>query len=210
MQFGPSIDKRKLQLLVSDTQWHNFIELNRMAFGDNLPKNSESRALAVAMRFFKKHYPHIEWVVSFSDATQCGDGAIYRASGFVLTQIKPNKQILDWNGRIIAKKTLDNAEYPRINGQYYSSYLIGKGEAKYLPGFQLRYVYFLNPDARKRLTVPEIPFERIAQIGASMYKGKKVSRVESIESDASISLIDQGGAIPTSTLQILNKKTADA
>jgi hypothetical protein len=31
--------------------------------------------------------------VSFADGTQCGDGTIYRASGFVLTGIKENDQI---------------------------------------------------------------------------------------------------------------------
>jgi hypothetical protein len=42
-----------------------------------------------------------------------------------------------------------------------------------LPGYQLRYIYFLNPAARPRLTVPVIPFERIKAIGAAMYKGKR-------------------------------------
>lgn len=57
MQFGPSLDKRKIQGLVSDTQWHEFIELNRMAFSDALPRNSESRAIAIAMKLLKKHAP---------------------------------------------------------------------------------------------------------------------------------------------------------
>ncbi len=38
LQFGPSLDKRKIQGLVSGTQWHEFIELNRMALTDNLPR----------------------------------------------------------------------------------------------------------------------------------------------------------------------------
>ncbi len=58
MQFGPSLDKRKIQGLVSDTQWHEFIELNRMAFSDALPRNSESRAIAIAMKLLKKHGPN--------------------------------------------------------------------------------------------------------------------------------------------------------
>ena len=49
MQFGPSLDKRKMQGLVENTGWNGFIELNRMAFADWLPRNSESRAIAVAM-----------------------------------------------------------------------------------------------------------------------------------------------------------------
>jgi hypothetical protein len=95
MQFGPSLDKRKIQGLVSGTLWNEFIELNRMAFADWLPRNGESRCIGYAMRFIRKQYPWIKWVVSFSDGTQCGDGTIYRASGFVLTGIKENNQIWD-------------------------------------------------------------------------------------------------------------------
>ena len=93
MQFGPSLDKRKIQGLVAGTQWHEFLELNRMAFDDHLPRNSESRALAVAFRMMKKNAPQIKWIISFADGTQCGDGTIYRAAGFVLTAIKKNDQI---------------------------------------------------------------------------------------------------------------------
>ncbi len=93
MQFGPSLDKRKIQGLVEGTGWNEFIELNRMAFTDALPRNSESRALSIAMRLLRKHAPHIKWVVTFADGAQCGDGAIYRAAGFVLTSIKRNNQM---------------------------------------------------------------------------------------------------------------------
>src|SRR5262245_54971381 len=70
MQFGPSMDKRKLIGLVTGTEWNGFIELNRLAFGPRLPRNSESRALSIAFRLMRKHYPHLEWVISFADATQ--------------------------------------------------------------------------------------------------------------------------------------------
>lgn len=59
MQFGPSLDKSKIQGLVKDTGWNEFIELNRMAFSDKLPRNSESRAISIAMKMLKKHAPHI-------------------------------------------------------------------------------------------------------------------------------------------------------
>ena len=74
MSFGPPINKKGTINIVAQTQWNGMIELNRMAFSDVLPRNSESRAMAIAFRLIKKHYPHIEWVVSFSDGTQCGDG----------------------------------------------------------------------------------------------------------------------------------------
>lgn len=198
MQFGPSIDKRRVSMLVEGTGWDQFIELNRMAFSDNLPKNSESRAIAIAMTLLKKHAPKIKWVISFADGTQCGDGTIYRASGFILTQIKPNQQMLSWNGKVIAKKTLDNENYPKINGKYYSRHLIDTGQATALPGFQLRYVFFLDRAWRERLNAAEIPFSKIAEMGASMYKG---SRPRSIDSDAPDILSGESGASPTLRLQ---------
>lgn len=93
LSFGPSLDKRKIMGLVAGTGWNEFLELNRLAFSDALPRNSESRAISVAMKLIRKHAPQVKWVISFADATQCGDGTIYRASGFVLTGIKENDQI---------------------------------------------------------------------------------------------------------------------
>lgn len=171
LQFGPSMDKRKVQGLVKGTKFNGFLELNRMALADWLPLNGESRAISVCLRLIRKRYPHIDWVVSYSDATQCGDGAIYRASGFDLTSIKENKTILRMpDGQIVADKTLNNASkahYKEGNASYWR-----KHGATSLSGFQLRYIYFLNPDARGRLTVPILPFSEIQRRGAGMYLGE--------------------------------------
>jgi len=67
LQFGPSLDKRKIMPLVSGTKWNEFIELNRMALADWLPRNGESRAISISMRLLRKYYPHIKWVISFAD-----------------------------------------------------------------------------------------------------------------------------------------------
>lgn len=203
MQFGPSMDKRKTLGLVPGTQWNGFLELNRMAFSEALPRNSESRALGVAMRMIRRTYPHIEWVISFADGTQCGDGTIYRAAGFLLTGIKENKQILEWNGQRIAKKTLDNENYPRPGGKFYSRHLLETGQAKPLDGFQLRYVYFLNPAARERLAVPVLPFEKIDALGAGMYLGQRISRSSRAKDQDAGCPPALGGETPTRTLQSL-------
>lgn len=197
MQFGPSLDKRKIQGLVEGTAWNNFIELNRMAFADWLPRNSESRAIAVAMRLMRKHYPNIEWVISFADATQCGDGTIYRASGFVLTGIRENQTLCRLpDGRIVSDITFQKGEHILKNK---GKAAVPKG-TEYLPGFQLRYIYFINPEARKRLTVPIIPFDEIAIRGAAMYRGKPISRGENIGNDVPGFQSGKGGATPTSPL----------
>ena len=94
MQFGPSMDKSKIIGLVEGTGWYNFLELNRMAFDDVLPRNSESRAISLAIKLIKRNAPQIKWIISFADGCSCGDGTIYRASNFVLTGIKKNKNLL--------------------------------------------------------------------------------------------------------------------
>jgi len=193
MQFGPSLDKRKIQGLVEGTGWNGFIELNRMAFADWLPRNSESRAIAVAMRLIRKAYPHIEWVVSFADGTQCGDGTIYRASGFVLTSVAQNSSM--WQHVETSEKRQDM--------QFFHTGTLAErksGKWRKIPGFMLRYIYFLNPAARSRLTVPVLPFSEIQRRGAGMYLGK-AKRADSMGGHASGSQPEEGGSTPTSALQ---------
>jgi hypothetical protein len=55
MQFGPSMDKGRMVSLVRETRSKGFLELNRMAFSEGLPRNSESRAISVAMRMSAGH-----------------------------------------------------------------------------------------------------------------------------------------------------------
>lgn len=198
MQFGPSLDKRKLQGLVRGTLWNEFIELNRMAFADWLPRNSESRCIGYAMRWLRKTYPWLKWVVSFADATQCGDGTIYRASGFVLSCVRKNTEI--WrmpDGKVIHAMTLKSGDGPRNTGGSMSSQRIRKRMgADVVQGFQCRYLYFLDPSARDRLTVPVLPFSEIERLGAGMYRGKPRAK------QATGSLQEHsGGAAPTRTLQ---------
>lgn len=195
MQFGPSMDKRKVQGLVDGTAWNDFLELNRMAFSDALPRNSESRAIAIAMRIIRKNYPNIEWVISYSDGCQCGDGTIYRAAGFSLTGIKKNTTMLRLpNGDVVADKTLNNSQGV-LAGQSASYWK--KNGATALQGFQLRYIYFINPAARARLTVPVLPFDKIQELGAAMYLGEKITRAKKQDSGHPPEL---GGAVPTNTL----------
>ena len=167
MSFGPPINKKGTINIVKDTKWSGMIELNRMAFSDKLPRNSESRAMAVAFRLMRKHYPQIDWIVSFSDGTQCGDGTIYRAAGFVLTDIRVSDAL---------RRNPKTGEVMHVIQAHHL--MLTKEFKTWEPtkGYQLRYVYFLNPDAKKRLAVPILPFSKIDEMGARMYKGEKIMR----------------------------------
>lgn len=211
MQFGPSLDKRKIQGLVDGTPWNGFIELNRMAFSDRLPRNSESRAIAVAMRLFKRLAPHVQWVVSFADGAQCGDGTIYRASGFLLTGIRRNTST--WaapGGETFSRVGL--TEHSTKDAPRRARALVGLGAHdgscsmrdyraagfRPVPGFQLRYVYPIDPTTRERLTVPVLPYAKIDEVGARMYRGIASIRPETSTRDGAA--VEVGGATPTSGL----------
>jgi hypothetical protein len=179
MSFGPSLDKKKTIGLVKGTGWNGFIELNRMAFDDFLPRNSESRALSIAFRLFKQFAPTIKWIVSFADATQCGSGTIYRAAGFLLTKITPNKTI--WvapNGKVATDLSLrlglqtghtdcvpSITSHKTKENKGASSMRIFK-EAGYKPlaGYQIRYVYFLDKSKQKDLNCDIIPFSELDKL----------------------------------------------
>jgi len=174
MSYGASINKKGTINLVKDTKWNGFIELNRMAFSDLLPKYSESRCIAISMKLLKNNAPHIKWVISFADATQCGDGTIYRASGFKLVGISKNAGICKLNGKIVhIKKTYDlgltssflkKSDIPKLKEKNI--------DVEILNGYQLKYIYFIDKTKEKDLTVPIIPFSKIKEMGIGMYKGK--------------------------------------
>lgn len=191
LSYGPSLDKSKIITLVKGTGWNNFLELNRMAFDDYLPRNSESYCIAKSIRMIRKNAPQIKWIISFADGCSCGDGTIYRASNFVLTGIKKNSNLCVLpNGEKIHKMTLESSPtsprkelggmsyFQLTGGAYNFKKYVEKVGGSILTGYQLRYIYFIDKAFRSRLTVPEIPFSKIDEIGAGMYLGEKMSLAE--------------------------------
>ena len=207
MSFGNPIDRKKLLNLVHTKDdkpvlWTEYLELNRMAFNEYLPKNSESRCFSIAVKMIKKNTPHIKWIISFSDATQCGDGAIYRASGFYLTAIRESKndlwktpKNLGWNEEVAHRIAIQGGVGGRIAHFVLQKYgtrnvsiskLIEDNGGSALNGFQLRYIYLI--DKTCKITVPILPFSKIDELGAGMYKGKKITLQER-------KVINESGAI---------------
>lgn len=199
MSFGCPMDKRKVLHLVVDKNgkpalWNEMLELNRMAFDDKLPRNSESRCISIALKLIKKNAPHIRWIISFADASHCGDGTIYRASNFKWTGITRSKMIelprkywkYNGGGSYASRMTLQaksNIMYKIIqkdlgmHGEYRSNeWYAEKLGTKVVEGYQLRYIYVLDKDYH--ISVPIIPFEKIDELNAGMYKGEKITREE--------------------------------
>lgn len=164
MQYGPSINKKGTINLVEGTGWNEFIELNRMAFDDYLPKYSESRCIAISIRLIKKNAPQIKWIISFADGTKCGDGTIYRASGFKLVGIVDNTA-LRLNPKTGEAIHVIQAHHLKITNEF--------KKWKPFKGKQLKYIYLI--DKNMRITKEVLPFSEIDVQKAGMYKGKKIT-----------------------------------
>jgi hypothetical protein len=193
MQFGPPMMRRQVLGLVRGTQWAEMLELNRMAFAEWMPRNGESRSLAVAMRILRSRYPSLKWILSFADGVQCGDGTIYRAAGFALTGIKKSDQIRVMpDGSKTTRFAQTKSVKTMVNGG-----AVATGRA--LDGHMFRYIYFLHPNERANLTVKELPFQRIRELGVGMYRGV---RAESADSGTPTVQVGRDGAEPISALHL--------
>ena len=212
-QLGTPIDKRKALGAVRGTKWTGMLDLHRLALADWLPRNSESRVLTVILRLIRRTYPHIEWVQSYADGTQSGDGAIYRAAGFHLIGVHRNTSMYRMpDGEVCFRVVFEpgfspsggsgtvKARYGKTGSETAGVFLRRIG-AELLPGFQLRYIYFLSPTARERLTIPILPYSEIERLGAGMYLGK--ARAGSADSGTPTDQAGGGGATPTSALSTM-------
>ena len=179
-QWGRCINKYLHIGLVENTKWNGFLGLNRLVCIDDTPKNTESRFIKIMLVLLKKNAPHIKWVISFADATQCGDGTIYRASGFKLIKISKSQQIYRLpNKSNIHLMSLQGGNYSSLRNKMLKDgytnakkYMLEVLKGKPLKGHQLKYIYFLDKTKEKDLTVPLIPFSKIKEMGIGMYKGK--------------------------------------
>lgn len=190
MSFGPPLDKRKVLHLVFNSEdkpckWHEMLELNRMAFDDLLPRNSESRCIAIAIRKIKEYAPQIKWILTFADGGQCGDGTIYRAAGFKLTAISKCSIYANKKGEryqqatISARGSLANKLALKI--QYKNKGALGlvegfikKKKLKLIDGYSFRYIKIL--DETCYIAGGSLPYSAIDEVGGRMYKGKPYNK----------------------------------
>lgn len=185
-QWGRPINKYLHLGIVEGTGWNDFLELNRLVCIDDTPPNTESRFISICLKLIKKQAPQIKWVISYADATQCGDGTIYRASGFYLLSINNSEQLYILpSGEKVHLMALQGGHYSSKRKEMLAKgytnpkqYIVEQLKGKKLVGKQLKYIYFIDKSCKDRLTVPIVPFTEIDKQGAGMYKGEKVTQAE--------------------------------
>ena len=129
---------------------------------DDLPRNSESRVIGVALRHLKRH---TDWklLISYADPSAGHVGVVYQASGWLYVgQGDPTTYV-----RLPDRKL----HHPRsVYDQYGTnrvSHLRATGidaERVAVPG-KHRYVYLLDPAWRWRIAAPVLPYPRMSGRG---------------------------------------------
>ncbi|MEM7213763.1 MAG: hypothetical protein AAF479_18110, partial [Pseudomonadota bacterium] len=71
LQYGYAMNPASADSVVKGTATDEYLELNRMWLSDVLPRNSESRALSLSIKFLRKRAPKVKWIQSFADE-RCG------------------------------------------------------------------------------------------------------------------------------------------
>lgn len=60
----------------------HILELTRMVMVDDTEPNAESRALGMARRYIRRHYPHIRGLIAYASTGEGHSGTIYQADGW--------------------------------------------------------------------------------------------------------------------------------
>jgi len=82
LQFGYAMNPASCGSVVEGTEMNEYLELNRMWLDDKAKRNSESKALAYALRYIRGKFPKIKWIQSFADQRCGGFGIVYQAANF--------------------------------------------------------------------------------------------------------------------------------
>lgn len=86
------------------------VELRRFCLADELPRNTESRALAVMLRALRRK--GVKRVLSYADPAAGHSGIIYRAAGFqYLGKTAARKHII-WKGKKYPDRNLHQVNFP--------------------------------------------------------------------------------------------------
>ena len=140
------------------------LTLSRLWLSEELPKNSESRALGVVLRSLRRH-TDLKFLLSYADPAQGHLGIIYQATGWIYTGLSQAMPLYDLgDGQIRHSRSLAHG---------YGTHSIRHFQHKGVPIEVInqppkhRYVYFLDPMWRGKLKAPKLPYPKREVLDAS-------------------------------------------
>lgn len=159
LQLGYAMNPAGMGKVVAGTSSTDYLELNRMWLSDLAPRNSESRAIAFAVRYIRAVMPQVRFIQSFADE-RCGlNGVVYQAANFKFL-----------GSHLTAFYELDGETYhemlltAHVKGGNRGAYLranIHRAERRKLR--QFRYILFLKKGLEKHLRITIKPYPKTDQ-----------------------------------------------
>ncbi len=104
LSFGPPMNGNVTSKKFSDDC--SMFELNRMVMDDDQPRNSESCAIGLCIRYLKKFRKDIHWILSFSDGKESNVGYIYQATNWKYLGFMLSDSFYDLDGNIMHSVTV--------------------------------------------------------------------------------------------------------
>ncbi len=156
LQFGYTLNPRRVGHIVEGTEIGQYLELNRMWLDDVAPRNSESRAIAYCIRFIRRAMPMVAWIQSFADERCGGLGVVYQASNFLYCGCHFTR-FFELDGDYYHEMLLTAHKKGGLRGRYLRENLDRAVKHKLR---QFRYVRFIKRGWEKRLCLPVLPYPK--------------------------------------------------
>ncbi len=135
-----------------------------------------SRIVAISMRYLKTQFPNLRLVVSFADPSHGHHGGIYQAGNWIFNGTSQSSDEYIYKGKRWQGRSFRNSHKGM---EKHPDVQIVKGSSKY------RYLMPLDDDMRKQIMPLAKPYPK---------------RVKKLDSE---NPSEQGGAVPTDTLQTI-------
>ena len=143
--------------IVNDASPDDVVTLTRLWLSDELPSNSESKVLGIALRSLKRD-TSLKFVLAYSDPSVRHLGTIYQATNWLYTGRSSATPLYDIGDGILHH----SRSLAHSLGSHSIRYLTSQGiNVKTVPqSAKHRYVYFLDPSWRSRLSVSILPYPK--------------------------------------------------
>jgi hypothetical protein len=143
--------------LIEGAKPDDCLTFTRLWLSSELPTNSESRVIAVCLRYLKK-YTRLKFIVTYADPTQGHVGTIYQATGWIYTGLSEAMPKFDLGDGIPRHSRSLSHAFGSHSLKYFSDCGLGVKVLPQLP--KHRYIYLLDQDLRIKITALILPYQK--------------------------------------------------
>lgn len=160
LQFGYAMNPASQGSVVAETKQDEYLELNRMWLHDDMPKNSESKAISYCMKYIKKKLNNkIKWVQSFADE-RCGrNGIVYQACSFDYYG-EHTSDFWELNGEVFHNIQMTLSPKDHRYNETVRHLQENKEKAKRLVLRQFRYLFFIDQRYKDKCLLKKLDYPK--------------------------------------------------